>query len=108
MRIKMLNRAKGADDGYTVLDYRTGEEYDVGDILGSTFISGGHAELIGKPVAASAPEANPSKDPAGRGRKWSLTMSPSIYLERYPEGKQAALAAYVLGQTEENPLDAEG
>ncbi len=46
MKILMLATAPGADDGFTVLEYEKGREYEVGDALARTFIEGGQAETV--------------------------------------------------------------
>jgi hypothetical protein len=117
MRIRMLKRDKGADDGYTVRDYSEGEEYDVSQTLGDAFISCGSAELAGAPVpkveapdpveveAAAEAEAEKAAEAqeAERMAHWDKSTPPDKYLERYPEGGSADLAKWVLGQTDEKP-----
>lgn len=46
MRIKMLSTQDGADDGYTVLTYEKGKEYDVGDELAREFLNAKQAVKV--------------------------------------------------------------
>ena len=111
MRIRMLSRARGAPDGYTINLYEADTEYDVPDRLGQPWVNNGTAELVGaveptnepseEEVAAAAAaeaEAEAESEIAGRGVHWALTTPPDRYLERYgDEAPQSDLAHWVLG-----------
>lgn len=56
MKIKMLRNSLGSNDGFTVHHYDKGEEYDVSDDLGNSFIKEGVAEQ-----AEAAPEQKAEK-----------------------------------------------
>jgi hypothetical protein len=48
-KVKMLETAKGADDGLHIKEYLEGVVYDVSDGLAQAFVGGKHAELYVEP-----------------------------------------------------------
>lgn len=52
MKIRMLVTAPGADDGFTVLTYEAGKEYDVSDMLAKEFVGAKQAEIVEESAAA--------------------------------------------------------
>ncbi len=48
MRIRMLETRRGTEDGFTIKQYNSGEEYDVRDHLALAFLAAGFAIPIKK------------------------------------------------------------
>lgn len=69
MRIRMKSTRRGAEDGFTVREYVSGQEYELaatprGDDLGAVFLREGWAEEV---KSARPPPAPRESDGAPRG-----------------------------------------
>lgn len=117
--VKMTETKKGSPNGYTVKLYKVGKEYDLPPRLAEDFINSKSAVEVSRvqigPTETKPAEPEESKGlPAeptpedhdaiqGRGDVWPLTMSPGMYIQRFPEGPKRGLADYCLGTTDVMP-----
>jgi hypothetical protein len=56
MKIKMLRSKMGSNDGHSTHYYEEGQEYDVSEALGQSFLDEKLAEIVAEAKAEAAPE----------------------------------------------------